>query len=84
MPKHKLTGTIISHKMEKTAAVLVERVISHPRYKKKMRIAKKYQAHDPADKYQVGDKVVIEECRPLSKNKKWRIIQKVCNPVYRN
>lgn len=76
MPKHKLTGTIISHKMAKTAVVLVEKVKSHPRYKKKMKIVKRYQAHDPADKYQVGEKIIIEECRPLSKNKKWRIIQK--------
>ncbi len=77
MPKHKLQGKIISHAMAKTAVVLVEKVKAHPRYLKRMKISTRYQADDPENKYQEGDKVVIEECRPLSKNKKWRIIKKV-------
>ena len=77
MPKRKLTGTIVSHKMEKTAVVLVERIKKHPRYLKRIKQTKKYHAHDPANQYHEGEKVVIEECRPLSKKKRWRIISKV-------
>ena len=77
MPKHKLQGIIVSHTMDKTAVVLVEKVKAHPRYLKRMKVSKRYQADDPENKYQEGDRVVIEECRPLSKNKKWRIISKI-------
>jgi len=80
MPKHKLKGTIVSHKTDKTAVVSVERVKAHPRYQKRMKIAKKYQAHDPANQYQEGERVIIEECRPQSKNKKWRIIKMIHDP----
>lgn len=77
MPKHKIKGIVVSHKMDKTAVILVEKVKAHPRYLKRMKISTRYQAHDPENKYQVGDKVVIEECRPLSKNKSWIIIGKI-------
>lgn len=77
MPKKRLTGIIVSDKMDKTRVVKVERLKLHPLYRKYYRVFKKYKAHDPENKYKVGDKVVIEETRPLSKEKRWRIIEKV-------
>jgi len=77
MPKHQLTGTIVSNKMQKTVIVKVERLKEHPKYKRRYRFHKKYKAHDEKGEYKVGDKVIIEECRPISKEKKWRVIKKV-------
>jgi len=77
MPKHQLTGTVISNKMQKTVVVKVERIKEHPRYKKRYKIYKKYKAHDQDSEYKVGDKVMIEECRPISKEKKWKVIKKI-------
>ena len=77
MPKHKLQGIIVSHAMEKTAVVLVEKMKAHSHYLKRMKVSKRYQVDDPKNQYQKGEKVMIEECRPLSKNKKWRIIKKI-------
>ena len=74
---NKLQGTIVSDKMEKTVVVEVERVKEHPRYKKRYKEHKKYKAHDEKREYKMGDKVIIEECRPLSKDKRWRVIGKV-------
>ena len=77
MPKHQLTGTIVSNKMQKTVIVKVERLKEHPKYKRRYRFHKKYKAHDEKGEYKVGEKVIIEECRPISKEKKWRVIKKV-------
>ena len=77
MPKHQLIGIITSNKIPRTVAVKVERVKEHPKYKKRYKVHKKYQAHVENGDYALGDKVVIEECRPISKNKKWRVIKKV-------
>ena len=77
MPKRQLTGEVISDKMQKTVVVRVERVKEHPKYKKRYKIHKKYKAHDGKGEYKVGDRVIIEECRPLSKEKRWRVIGKV-------
>lgn len=77
MSKHQLEGKIISHKTDKTAVVQVEKLKLHPRYLKRIKVSQKFQAHDPANEYQEGQKVVIEECRPQSKHKKWRIIRKI-------
>ena len=77
MPKRKLTGTVISNKMKKTVVVEVERIKEHPKYKRRFKIHKKYKAHDEQGEYKVGDKVVIEETRPLSKDKKWRVVNKI-------
>ena len=77
MPKRQLTGTVISNKMPKTVVVKVERIKEHPRYKRRYRTHKKYKAHIKEGEYKVGDKVTIEECRPISKDKKWRVIKKV-------
>lgn len=72
----KLEGIIISDKMEKTVVVRTERVKEHPKYEKRCRISKKYKAHIDKNKgeYKIGDKVVIEECRPISKDKSWRVV----------
>lgn len=75
MPKRKLKGTIVSTKMRKTVVVRVGRVKEHPKYKKRFRIDKKYKAHDEKEEYKVGDIVIIEECRPLSRGKRWRVIK---------
>ncbi|MCX6731573.1 MAG: 30S ribosomal protein S17 [Candidatus Parcubacteria bacterium] len=70
----KLKGVVVSDTMNKTAVVLVNRYVKHPKYKKFLIKSKKYKAHDEEKKYKKGDKVVIEECRPISKDKHWRII----------
>lgn len=75
MPKKRLKGVIISNKMQKTVVVEVVRIKEHPKYKKRYRIHKKYKAHDEKEEYKIGDKVIIEECRPLSKDKRWRVIK---------
>ena len=77
MPKRKLIGKIISNKMQKTVVVDVERMKENLKYKKKYKTDKKYKAHVENGEYQIGDKVIIEECRPISKDKKWRVIKKV-------
>jgi len=77
MPKRKLQGIVVSNKMEKTVVVNVERVKEHPKYKRRFKIHKKYKAHDENKEYKMGDKVVIEECKPLSKDKKWEVVGKV-------
>lgn len=76
MPKRKLQGTIVSTKMKKTVVVKTERIKEHPRYKKRYKVHKKYKAHDESGECKVGDKVIIEECRPMSKEKRWKVIKK--------
>lgn len=63
--------------MQKTVVVKVERIKEHPKYKRRYKIHKKYKAHDEKGKYNVGDRVVIEECRPISKDKKWKVLKKI-------
>jgi small subunit ribosomal protein S17 len=77
MPKRRLQGTIVSDKMQKTVVVKVERIKEHPKYKKRYKVHKKYKAHIEKGEYKVGDKVIIEECRPISKEKRWRVIKKI-------
>ena len=74
MPKRILQGVVVSDKMDKTVVVSVERRVMHPIYKKFIRRSKKYHAHDEDNQVKVGDVVRIEECRPLSKTKSWRVI----------
>jgi len=74
MPRRLLQGTVVSTKMDKTAVVLVERMKLHPLYHKVIRLHKKYHAHDAENAAQLGDVVTIEECRPVSRLKKWRIV----------
>ncbi len=77
MPKRQLKGKIISDKMEKTVVVEVERIKIHPKYKKRFKVHKKYKAHVEGSDYKVGDFVIIEECNPISKDKKWKVISKI-------
>lgn len=74
MPRRILEGTVTSDKMDKTVTVLVERRFMHPVYKKYVRKSDKYAAHDEGNSYKAGDRVQIEECRPMSKNKRWAVI----------
>ena len=68
-----LTGRVVSDKMDKTVTVLVERQVMHPVIGKVVNRSKKYHAHDEANDAKVGDKVVIEECRPISRTKTWKV-----------
>ena len=68
-----MTGAVVSDKMDKTVTVLVERRVKHPLYGKIVTRSKKYHAHDENNEFHVGDVVVIEECRPLSRTKTWRV-----------
>jgi len=68
-----LTGTVVSDKMNKTVTVLVERKVKHPLYGKIIRLSKKYHAHDENNEFHIGDVVTIEECRPISRTKAWRV-----------
>jgi len=77
MPKRILTGTVVSDKTDKTVTVLVERKVKHPLYGKIIRRSKKYHAHDEGNEYHPGDVVRIEETRPLSKLKCWRLVEVV-------
>ena len=75
MSKKQLTGIIISNKMQKTVVVKVERIKEHPKYRRRYKTHKKYKAHSESGECNVGDKVIIEECRPISKDKRWRVIK---------
>jgi len=77
MPKKKLTGIVVSDKMQKTVVVKVESVKAHPKYKRRYKIHKKYKAHDQNGEYHIGDTVVIEETTPMSRDKKFKVIGKV-------
>lgn len=68
-------GVVVSNSMDKTAVVSVERLVKHPFYKKYIKRTSKFKAHDNANECQVGDKVKIMETRPLSKTKRWRVIE---------
>ncbi len=72
-----ISGVVISNKMDKTVTVLVERLEKHPLYKKYIRKSTKLHAHDESNECNEGDTVQIEECRPLSKSKSWRVIEVV-------
>lgn len=74
MPRRILEGKIVSDKMDKTVTVLVERRYMHPVYKKYIRKSDKYAAHDETNSFKTGDRVQIEECRPISKRKSWRVV----------
>ena len=74
MPKKILTGIVVSDKPNKTITVLVERKYQHPLFKKIIKSKNKYNAHDENNKFKIGDKVSIVECKPYSKNKKFEVI----------
>lgn len=74
--KKKLTGKVVSDKMDKTVVVNVQRFVAHKKYGKYFKIDKHYKAHDEKNEYKVGDTVVIEESRPMSKDKNFIVIEK--------
>ncbi len=74
MPRRVLTGKVVSDKSDKTITVLVERRIMHPIYKKFIRRTKRFMAHDEDNRYKVGDTVSIIEARPLSRRKRWVVV----------
>ncbi len=75
MPKRILQGVVVSDKQNKTIVVRVERRMMHPIYKKFIRRSKKYAAHDETNRCKVGDTVRIRECAPISKNKRWELVE---------
>lgn len=77
MPKRILIGTVTSDKTDKTVTVLVERRVKHPLYGKIIKRSKKYHAHDEKNEYVVGDKVRIEETKPISKTKTWAVKDRI-------
>jgi small subunit ribosomal protein S17 len=77
MPRRKLQGIVVSDKMQKTIVVQVESMKAHPKYKRRFKSHKKYKAHDENGEFHTGDKVVIEEIAPISKDKKWKVIGKI-------
>ncbi len=74
MPRRVLEGKVVSNKCDKTVTVLVERKVRDPLYGKIVRRSAKYAAHDESNAYKAGDWVAIEECRPMSKTKKWKVV----------
>ena len=72
--KKKLSGKVVSDKMDKTVVVNTSRYVAHKKYGKYFKIDKRFKAHDENNEYKVGDLVIIEECRPLSKDKNFTVI----------
>ena len=73
MARKIFTGTVVSDKMDKTVVVAVTRLFQHPSYKKTVKKVVRFKAHDEENRCKTGDKVTIVECRPLSKDKRWRV-----------
>ncbi len=74
MPKRILQGTVVSDKSDKTVVVKVERRFAHPMLRKIVRRSKKYKAHDETNQFKTGDAVAIQECAPISKDKRWTVV----------
>jgi len=81
MPRRVLQGTVVSDKANKTVTVLVERRVRHPIYKKYIRKSKKYAAHDENNSHKIGDVVSIIECAPISKSKRWTLVDEAAAKV---
>jgi len=77
MPKRILIGTVVSDKTDKTVTVLVERKVKHPLYGKIIRRSKKYHAHDEDNAFRTGERVRIEETKPISKTKSWKVLDRL-------
>ncbi|MDO8655457.1 MAG: 30S ribosomal protein S17 [bacterium] len=77
MPKKKLEGIIVSDKMQKTVVVEVQSIKKHPKYLRYFKQHSRYKAHDENNEYKTGDKVVIEETKPVSRDKRWKVVQKI-------
>lgn len=76
MRRH-LIGTVVKTSMQKTAVVRVDRVVVHPKYRKRYKISKKFLVHDPENKAKIGTQVTIKETRPISKTKRWILVSDV-------
>lgn len=77
MPKKELKGIVISNKMQKTLVVRIENIKEHPKYKRRYKVHKNYKTHYDEGEYEIGDKVVIQETKPISKDKHWRVVKKI-------
>jgi small subunit ribosomal protein S17 len=75
--KKTLKGVVVSDKMQKTVVVSVNRFVKHPKYGKYLKSQKKYKAHDEENAFKTGDKVIIEETKPISKDKSFKVISKI-------
>lgn len=75
--KRILRGIITSDKMMSTVVVRVERLIKHPKYKKFIKVSRKFKAHNPENQFHTGEKVLIQETRPMSKEKRWIVVGKI-------
>jgi small subunit ribosomal protein S17 len=72
--RKKFAGVVISDKMDKTITVKIDTIRQHPKYLKRYTVSKKYKVHDEKNQFKEGDKVIFVECRPISKDKKWRVV----------
>lgn len=75
--RRRLQGVVIADKMSKTVVVRVERTKLNAKYKKRYAVSKKYKAHDEVAQYHIGDAVIIEETRPISRDKRWRVVARI-------
>jgi len=75
--KRRLKGTVVSDKMSKTVVVEIIRFKMHPKYQRQFRLTKRFKAHDKNNEYKTGDKVIVEEVRPLSREKRWVVVSKI-------
>lgn len=75
--QRQLQGVIVSDKMDKTVVVEILRLKKHPKYKKYFKVTKRFKAHDQENQYHTGEKVVIKETRPMSKEKRWVVVNKI-------
>jgi small subunit ribosomal protein S17 len=75
--RRQVRGRVVSNKMDKTVVVAVERTVKHKQYRKYVTRMRTFQAHDEANACQVDDVVIIEECRPLSRHKRWTVVERV-------
>jgi small subunit ribosomal protein S17 len=75
--KRRLEGVIVSDKMQKTVVVTVTRFKKHPKYLKYYKVSRRFKAHDEENVYKTGDRVLIEETRPTSKDKRWKVVTKI-------
>ena len=72
--KKRFEGIVVGDKMDKTIVVRIDRVKTHPKYKKRYAVSKTYKVHDEKNQFRINDKVVFIECRPLSRDKRWRVL----------
>ena len=72
---HQFRGTVISDKMQQTIVVIVNRIKMNRKYKRQYRVSKKYKIHDPKEEASIGDQVIFEETRPISKMKRWKLVK---------